>query len=298
MEAGTGSRAFPGGAPPRGWVVLEEKGLWWFVSYRRLQRPDRSTVAWESRRLRKRRPRPGGSTWWAPAALGWWIGVLFAAGSVCFAVGAFPLYTDAVGAQVDAVTFFVGSLLFTSAAVLLYCEVAWTPPPPTPGLLARVRRCLLVQPRRIDWVAALIQLAGTVFFNFSTGHAAFATVAQATSANHLVWRPDALGSICFLLSSWLSWAEVCHGSWGWRPRQLSWWIAFLNLAGSVAFGASAIASKVEPSGSLRSLALSNLGTFVGALGFLVGAVLLLPERTEGPEPAVTPMLALPGGAAA
>jgi hypothetical protein len=96
-----------------------------------------------------------------------------------------------------------------------------------------------------------------------------------------VWRPDALGSVCFLVASWLCWAEVSHGAWSWRPRALSWWIALLNLIGSVAFGVSAIASKVEPNGSLRSLALTNLGTFVGAVCFLVGGVLLLPERTEG-----------------
>ena len=53
----------------------------------------------------------------------------------------------------------------------------------------------------------------------------------------------------------------------------------MNLAGSVAFGASAIASYVKPNGQLVSLALTNLGTLVGAACFLVGAVLLLPERT-------------------
>ena len=46
---------------------------------------------------------------------------------------------------------------------------------------------------------------------------------------------------------------------------------------------SAIASYVTSSGQLLSLALTNLGTFVGAVCFLIGAVLLLPERTlEGP----------------
>jgi hypothetical protein len=291
MKAGSKLPTNQHGALPRGWVVLEEKGLWWFTTYRRMQGPDHTTVAWESRRHRKRRPGPSGSTWWAPAALGWWIGVLFAGGSTCFAVGALPPYTVAVGAQVDAVTYFVGSLLFTSAALLLYCEVAWTPPPDVAGPIARVRQCLRLQPRRIDWLASLIQLVGTVYFNVSTGHAAFVTVAHATAANHMVWRPDALGSVCFLVSSWLSWAEVCHGPWRWRPRQLSWWIAILNLVGSVAFGASAIASKVEPNGSLRNLALSNLGTFVGALCFLAGALLLLPERTEGEDPQATPELA-------
>ncbi len=57
----------------------------------------------------------------------------------------------------------------------------------------------------------------------------------------------------------------------------------MNLVGSVAFGVSAIASYVTSSGQLLSLALTNLGTFVGAVCFLIGAVLLLPERTlEGP----------------
>ena len=58
----------------------------------------------------------------------------------------------------------------------------------------------------------------------------------------------------------------------------------MNLVGSVAFGVSAVASYVTSSGQLLSLALTNLGTFVGALCFLVGAILLLPERTlEGPD---------------
>jgi hypothetical protein len=50
---------------------------------------------------------------------------------------------------------------------------------------------------------------------------------------------------------------------------------------SIAFGASAVASYVVPvSDQPRNVTLMNLGTFVGALAFLVGAVLLLPERTH------------------
>ena len=58
-----------------------------------------------------------------------------------------------------------------------------------------------------------------------------------------------------------------------------------NLVGSVAFGVSAVAGFIIPStGELAHAELSNLGTFVGALCFLAGAVLLLPERTEGHQP--------------
>jgi hypothetical protein len=61
----------------------------------------------------------------------------------------------------------------------------------------------------------------------------------------------------------------------------------LNLVGSIAFGVSAVASYIVPAtGQLRNVELSNLGTFVGALCFLIGAILLLPERTEETEVAV------------
>ena len=97
-----------------------------------------------------------------------------------------------------------------------------------------------------------------------------------------MWTPDAFGSICFLVASGLAWAETSHGLWSWRPRNLSWLITALNLFGSIAFGASAVASYVVPaSDQPRNATLMNLGTFVGAIAFLIAAVLLLPERTHG-----------------
>ncbi len=126
-------------------------------------------------------------------------------------------------------------------------------------------------------------MIGTLWFNRTTLSALLVGLG-ASSNHHPVWRPDALGSVCFLVSSWLAWGEECHGPFAWRPDRISWWITALNLVGSVAFGVSAIASYVTSSGQLLSLALTNLGTFVGAICFLIGAVLLLPERTlEEPE---------------
>ena len=78
--------------------------------------------------------------------------------------------------------------------------------------------------------------------------------------------------------------KVSSSCTGWRPHDLSWWITLLNLVGSVAFGVSAIASYVKPNGQLVSLALTNLGTFIGAVCFLAGGVLLLPERTKTDDP--------------
>jgi hypothetical protein len=104
---------------------------------------------------------------------------------------------------------------------------------------------------------------------------------DAQQAHHRIWTPDALGSICFLVASELAFAEVGHRLLSWLPHRRSWRITALNLFGSVAFGVSAIASFILPTtGEPASVWLTNLGTFVGAICFLVGAVLLLPERTH------------------
>jgi hypothetical protein len=66
----------------------------------------------------------------------------------------------------------------------------------------------------------------------------------------------------------------------------------LNLLGSIAFGVSAVASYIIPAtGELRNAERANLGTLVGAVFFLIGALLLLPERTEDTDTHTT----APGG---
>jgi hypothetical protein len=246
-------------------------------------RPGERLERWESRLHRKHHnllDTGRGSTWWAPGAIAWWIGILFMIGATCFALGSVPGYATAVGARADNMTFFVGSLFFTSAAFLQFLESVNALP-----RAARERsetRFAVVRflPRRIDWWATLVQLVGTLYFNVST-FAALDTSLTASAAQRYVWRPDALGSLCFLVASFLAWFEIVHSWVGWRPGMLSWWIALLNLGGSVAFGISAVAAKtIGNSGLPRNAELVNLGTFAGAIGFLVGAFLLLPERTQ------------------
>jgi hypothetical protein len=205
--------------------------------------------------------------------------VLFAVGSSCFAVAAVPTLASAVGARTDDLVYFVGSLFFTTAALLQYGEVVGTVEPGRP-VPTGPRRLLAFQPHRIDWLAAVVQVLGTLFFNVSTAHALTMSFSDPAAANRAVWRPDAFGSICFLVSSYLAFAEVCHGAGRWQPGDLSWWITVGNLAGSVAFGMSAVASHVLPTGELRNATWTTLGTFVGGICFLGASVLLLPERTR------------------
>ncbi|HEY3505742.1 MAG TPA: hypothetical protein VGN37_23510 [Actinocatenispora sp.] len=237
-----------------------------------------------SRYHRKHQKPVTGSTWWAPRARGWWIAILFAVGSLLFALGAIPGYASAVGARADTVTYFVGSLFFTAASFLSYREAVDAAPPAANRARRRFRT---LQPRRIDWWATAVQLVGTVYFNVSTGFATVQNLSTTTAYQH-VWRPDAIGSVCFLVSSLLAWYEACHGWAAWRPASWAWWITLVNLVGSIAFGVSAAAGYINPvTGQVHDLARANTQTLVGAVCFLAGAVLLLPERTEearGPAP--------------
>jgi YrhK-like protein len=268
---------------PDRWVRTGAEGPAPFVTRETFRRPDGSEGAWESRTHRKRSNRLNpvvGSRWWAPGAVAWWIGVLFMIGSACFAAGSMPGYAGLVGATVVGWTFFVGSIFFTSAGLLQYLEAVNAHRSMRGDRHTGGFRIVTWEPARIDWWASLIQLAGTVFFNLSTFHA-LQTTLTATEANELIWRPDALGSVCFLVASGLAWAEAGHAWVSWLPRSISWQIAGLNLLGSIAFGFSAVASKIVPdSGDPRNITIDDLGTFVGAICFLVGALLLLVERAD------------------
>jgi hypothetical protein len=213
-----------------------------------------------------------GKTWWAPGAIGWWIGVLFAIGATLFALGAAPGFFNAVGGTTDAIVYFIGSIFFTTAALLMYVEAVNA---------GRQRfRFFAWEPRDLAFWASLVQLFGTIYFNHST-FAAINSSLNSAAVDHLVWKPDILGSICFLIASFLAWGELGRVARAVRPRTLSWWIVYLNIAGSFAFGVSGVAAFVVPTtGSDVNKALVNLGTFVGGLCFLAAAILLLPERTK------------------
>ena len=106
----------------------------------------------------------------------------------------------------------------------------------------------------------------------------------------LIWAPDVVGSICFLVASWLAYSEVNRGVVPRSDGSIGWRITALNMAGSVAFGVAAVASRyVRSDGQIANVPLVNAGTFVGACCFLIGAVLLPVEsaRESGPDRAAS-----------
>src|SRR3954462_10773184 len=114
-----------------------------------------------------------------------WMALFFAIGSACFLVGPFPGYARLVGGPAVAVTFFVGSVLFTAGGALQ----TWLAAPDRGGSGAGPAAGR----------AAVRQSAGPLFFNVTTFQALH-TATSNPAYDRLVWRPDALGSICFLLS--------------------------------------------------------------------------------------------------
>ena len=208
--------------------------------------------------------------------------MLFAIGSLHFLVGALAAtWPDAAPTALrDAGTvgwvFFIGSIFFTSAAWLQWLE-ALNGDVATALDGPRRWQWLGWRPRNLGYLACAVQLAGTILFNFNTADAMIAGLSW-REQDVLIWTPNMLGSICFLVASYLAYAEVSHGAASLAPRSLSWWICVINLAGSVAFQLSALDSFVGPAPtSAEMLFWSTLWTAVGALCFLVGAYLLIPE---------------------
>jgi hypothetical protein len=187
-----------------------------------------------------------------------WMAVCFALGSACFLIGPFPGYAQLVGDRADAVTFFVGSILFTIGGGL-QSWLAW------PG-----RR--QAGNGRAAWFSAVIQSAGTLFFNVTT-YQALHTALTNSEYNRLVWRPDWRGSICFLVSGAIAYRASARHGWLSARGGAGWWQPAINLLGCVFFGVSAVAGFVVPStGSMISQAAANWNTALGAACFLACAV--------------------------
>jgi hypothetical protein len=190
-----------------------------------------------------------------------WMALCFAFGSTCFLIGPFPGYVQLVGDSADGVTFFVGSILFTAGGAL-QSWLAW----PDHGVAGGGRAA---------WWAAIVQSAGTLFFNVTTYQAMHVALTN-PEYDKLVWRPDWRGSICFLVSGAVAYrASHRHGWHGWLPVRngAGWWQPAVNLLGCVFFGISAVAGYLVPStGSMIDQAAANWNTALGAACFLVCAL--------------------------
>jgi hypothetical protein len=226
-----------------------------------------------------------------PIDLNRMVALLFSIGSALFVLGSVPAYLSAVGQAADSVTYFVGSIFFTSASFAQLVQVQ-SPAMTEVDADSQYRRASVRfrawLPHDRNWLAAVAQFPGTIFFNISTFAALLHNV-TAEQQDRRVWRPDFYGSTLFLVASLF--AILALGRlFTFRPRSFPWWIAWVNMVGSILFMASAIASFVlHSSDQLISDPVSVGGTLLGALCFLLGAILMLPAWKRAVRAAEKPL---------
>ena len=278
--------------------LIESAGPWPFVTRRVYRLPDRTHVMWHSRVHRKRLPGVGRGqarslattllrSLWMPDKLNWWIGIIFALGSSLFVVGSVlslaPGLAQAWSLDTRAVNmiFFAGSIPFTAAAYLQLFQSANAGEFSPMGITEKPRTVAFGwRPQNIGWLSCALQFPGTLLFNVNTFDALLPGL-NWLRADLLIWTPDIIGSVCFLIASGLAYTEYSHGSLVWKPRDVSWRIVCINLLGSVAFGIAAVYAIILPGDSdILSAWNVNFFTFAGGLCFLVGAYLLIPEAAR------------------
>ena len=203
-----------------------------------------------------------------------WMGWLFAIGSVCFAVGVPLSLSSSLEPIVSGITFFVGSIFFTSASTI-QMRLAWRVDDPN---REKSRRQALLS-KHPAWTSAWIQWIGTLAFNVTTFWGAVEASGSQPVANQVIWRPDAVGSVLFLVSSAIALMPDVRRHRHGHARDRSWSISAINMLGSILFGISAIGAYVIPdTDDLLNTAWSNGGTLFGAICFLIGALLVLPGK--------------------
>ncbi|MFJ5136443.1 hypothetical protein [Streptomyces sp. NPDC088707] len=257
--------------------------------------PEGGTVVWESRPARKRGVLsvrdPGGAVTTSPTAdakalerlrrLNSVASGAFFLGGMLFALGAGVAQFGSGDPVESASVYFAGGLFFTIGGYTALLQVLNAPrhAPQSGPPATTVWRWWGYEPMRLDWLSTFVLFTGTLVFgvNLLDSFLQGLTVQQ---TNRLIWAPDVVGCVLFLVSGHLAFAEICHRS---RPclrsRSLGWWVVAVNQFGSVLFMVSAVAAFTRPTTqSLVNADIANWGTLCGALCFALGGVLQAFER--------------------
>ncbi len=217
--------------------------------------------------------------WWAPRDGGWWVAFPFSVGSVLFILGAVMPALEFIPDSVTTVTFFLGSSLYLLGAT---AQVV--------GEFIRSRRARrLAGGDRADTApdtglhrtavalsGGVVQGVGAVLFqtNLTAAFAQDLTIAQ---QEVLLWAPDLVGSVLFLVSSSIFF-RLNRPIQGREEEGQDRTLALLNMVGSSFFILSALGAYVSPiSGSEIYPFVANLGTLIGAGFFLVSSIPGLPH---------------------
>jgi hypothetical protein len=206
----------------------------------------------------------------------------FVIGGSLFALGA-ALAQAGVAEDAYLSVYLVGGVFFSTGGFASLVQTVNEPD--EPGGTAPARwRWWSREPGRVAWLSAAILFTGTLVFAINLVDS-FIEGLGATTEDRLVWSPDVLGCLLFLISGHLAMVGIA-GGWSrfWRRRDLGWWIVAVNQLGSVLFMVSAVASFVRPaSGDELAVGVANWGTLTGALCFAVAGVMQELEHPAGPR---------------
>lgn len=211
-----------------------------------------------------------------------WQSILFMIGGSGFAAASVPYISSVAAPTLLAWVYVISACFFTSAG---FCQVVGAANEQRLARATSAVRLRLFTPEAVTvaWVAAAIQSLGTLFFNVTTIRSLLEDWGKIDNA-YIVWRPNALGSLCFLISSVLAF-WVLTGA-GVQVRRLgmksvdlrsTWW----NMVGSILFGVSAVAAFISPStNEPLNAALMNSTTMLGALCFVRAAQIVKPAAAD------------------
>ena len=269
------------------------------ISRLQWEHPDGSSVTWDSRRARKRgvvevirngvvqrimaRPRVAVRLRRCNDVSG----VSFFLGGALFTVGALLAQYSAAGPTTLDWTFLIGGFWFSTGAYAALVQEINSPRriDAEGALAARPWHWWAYEPRRPGWLAAFVLFCGTLAFAISLVDA-FLTNLSTHQQDRLIWAPELVGCILFLVSGHLGIIEVCHGRLRLLTSSLGWWIVVVNQVGSWLFLLSGLAAFVRPvTGEVINVWMINWGTALGAACFSAAGVAQIFERPAVPRPA-------------
>jgi hypothetical protein len=205
----------------------------------------------------------------------------FLLGGSLFAIGAVLSQADIGGPRLAAVVYLIGGVFFSIGGYVSVLLAINAPHRRRDGSWAGDRwRWWAREPRNYDYLAAAVLFAGTIVFGINLVDSLLGNLTP-TQEDRLVWNPDIIGCLLFLISGFLAMVDISGSWWRLRGEGLGWWIVFVNQVGSVLFMVSGVASFVRADGDMIAIGIANWGTFGGAACFAVAGLMQFWEVPEG-----------------
>jgi hypothetical protein len=207
----------------------------------------------------------------------------FVLGGSLFAIGAGLSQGDVGGPRLAAAVYLAGGFFFTTGAYAGLLLIANSPRGEDPdGILHTAPwRWWSLEPGQLDWSSAVTLFVGTLLFAVSLFDALLGDLSVA-QVHRLVWSPEFVGCILFLVSGHLALVGMRRDRRRGQRAGLGWWIVAVNQLGSALFLAAAVAAFLRPAtGDELAVGVANWGTLTGALCFAVAGVI---QEFERPQP--------------